>query len=78
MKRKDIALIVVIVVFAGILSLLISNAFFTPDSNKSLEAEIADPITAEFQQPDPRVFNEDAINPTKLIQIGDSNNKQPF
>lgn len=78
MKQKDIALIVVVIIFAGIVSLIISNFFFTPDSNKNLTAEIVEPITSEFQPPDNSVFNNDAINPTKLIEIGNSNNNQPF
>lgn len=78
MKQKDIVLIAIVVLFAGILSVIVSNIFFTPDSNKSLTAEIVDPINSEFQPPDKRVFNKDAINPTKLIEIGNSNNNQPF
>lgn len=78
MKQKDVLLIIVVVIFAGIFSLLISNFFFTPDSNKNLTAEKVEEITSEFQEPDSRVFNENAINPTQLIEIGDSNNTQPF
>jgi hypothetical protein len=77
-KQKDVILIAIVVIFAGFVSVLISNFFFTPDANKSQKAEIVDPITADFQQPDPRTFNNDAINPTQLIEIGDSNNNQPF
>lgn len=77
-KQKDIVLIAIVVIFAGVVSVLVSNFFFTPDASKSLNAEIVDPITANFQQPDPRTFNNDAINPTQLIEIGDSNNNQPF
>lgn len=78
MKQKDVVLIVIVILFAGIFSLVVSNFFFTPDSSKSLSAEIVDSITSEFQPPDKRVFNDTAINPTKLIEIGNSNNKQPF
>ncbi|MEX2014373.1 MAG: hypothetical protein WD885_00355 [Candidatus Saccharimonadales bacterium] len=78
MKQKDIALIAVVVIFAGIISLVVSNFFFTPDANKTLEAEVVEEITAEFPPVEESVFNKDAINPTKLIEIGDSNNKQPF
>lgn len=77
MKQKDIVLIAIVIVFAGIASLVISNIFFSPD-NKSLSAEVVDPITSEFQEPDEKVFNNKAINPTQLIEIGDSKNTQPF
>lgn len=78
MKQKDLALIIAIVFFAGVISLVVSRVFFTSGENRQLEAEVVEPITAEFKQPDTRVFNKNAINPTKLIQIGDNNNKQPF
>ncbi len=78
MKQKDIVLIVIVIVFAGIVSIVVSNFFFTPDNTKNLTAEVVDPITSDFQQPDERVFNNKAINPTQLIEIGDSKNNQPF
>ncbi|HEX5797971.1 MAG TPA: hypothetical protein VFX79_01325 [Candidatus Saccharimonadales bacterium] len=78
MKQKDIALIAVVVIFAGVVSLVVSNFFFTHDASIPLQAEVVEEITADFPPVDERVFNKDAINPTKLIEIGDSNNKQPF
>jgi len=78
MKKKDVALIIVVAVFAAIFSLLISRVLFTSGEQRQLKAEIVQPITTEFQQPDSTVFNERAINPTKLIRIGDTNNPKPF
>lgn len=78
MKQKDIVLIIVVVFFAGVFSLLISKVFFTSGANRNLTAEVVEPISENFEQPDKRVFNDKAINPTKLIQIGDSTNPQPF
>ncbi len=84
MKQKDIILIAIVVLFAGILSVIVSNFFFTTDENKSLSAEVVESIDSEFQNSEQkegleqRVFNNNAINPTKLIEIGNSNNKQPF
>ncbi|HYF96504.1 MAG TPA: hypothetical protein VD947_00525 [Patescibacteria group bacterium] len=78
MKQKDVVLIVIVVIFAGIVSIIATNFFFTPDNAKNLTAAVVDPITSDFQQPDERVFNSKAINPTQLIEIGDSKNTQPF
>lgn len=77
MKQKDLTLIVVAAIFAGVVSLVVSKFFFSSEA-RNLQAEIVEPISADFQKPDNRAFNDKAINPTKLIQIGDSNNKQPF
>lgn len=78
MQRKDMMVIVVVVIFAGIFSLLVSKFFFTSGKQQNLTAEVVQPISSEFQQPDKSVFNDRAINPTKLIQIGDTTNPQPF
>lgn len=78
MKQKDIVLILAVVFVAGIFSLLVSKVLISSGSNRNQTAQIVDPISEQFEQPDERVFNDQAINPTKLIQIGDSTNPQPF
>lgn len=78
MKQKDFLLIAVVVIVAGVISLLISNFFIAGESQRNLKAQVVEPISAEFQKPDERVFNDKAINPTQLIQIGNNNNNQPF
>lgn len=77
-QRKDLFLVIVVAVFAGIFSLVVSRIFFTSGKQRDLKAETVQPITSEFQTPDPAVFNSQAIDPTKLIQIGDTTNPQPF
>ena len=78
MKQKDIVLIVVVAFFAGIFSLIISNVVF--GSNKhGLTTQVVDEISPDFPTtPNNRIFNAKAINPTKLIRIGDTKNSQPF
>lgn len=77
-QRKDLLLIIVVAVFAGMFSLIVSRIFFTSSKQRNLQAETVQPVTADFQTPDPAVFNSQAIDPTKLIQIGDNTNPQPF
>lgn len=78
MKQKDIALIIVVIFFAAIISFAVTQMLFSTKGNKSLSAEIVEPISSEFKEPDKTVFNSDAINPTQLIQIGDQNNQNPL
>ncbi len=81
MKQKDIALFLVVAVFSAIVSVLASNLLITPSRIKQQQAEVVDPITADFTVPssNSKYFNKDSINPTKLIQIGDNpNNTVPF
>lgn len=78
MKQKDIAVIIIIVFVTGILSFFISSALFTSPKNLKTEVEVAEPISAEFGQPDKKYFNKDSVNPTQTITIGDGENQQPF
>ena len=78
MKQKDIFLIGVVVLVSGIVSLLFSSILISSPKNRQTKVEVVDPIASEFQEPDKRYFNPQAIDPTQLIQIGDSNNPQPF
>ena len=78
MKQKDLILIIVVVFFSGVISFVVSRIFITGGANRNLTAETVQPITSDFQSPDKSVFNDKAINPTQLIQIGDNKNKQPF
>ena len=78
MKQKDIALIIVVVFISGVLSLFLSNILFASPKNRQEKVAVVEPITADFQQPDKKYFNSDAIDPTQIIKIGDNNNNQPF
>lgn len=78
MKQKDIALIVVIVFFSGVISLLVSNAFFGSPAEREQKVEVVQPITAQFSKPDKRYFNKDAFDPTRQITIGQNANNDPF
>lgn len=78
MKQKDIVVIIVVGFLAAIVALLLTQALFVTKKDRELTAEIVEPISAEFSQPDKAVFNSDAINPTQLIKIGDSSNPTPF
>lgn len=77
MKQQDIAVIIIIVFFAGIFSFILSNKFFSPANDKR-EAETVSAITADFIIPDDKYFNDRSINPTRTIEIGDTNNPNPF
>ena len=78
MKQKDIVLIVVVGFFAAVVSLLLTQTIFVTQKSRDLSAEVVEPISSDFKQPDSNVFNNEAINPTQLIQIGDSNKQTPF
>jgi hypothetical protein len=78
MKKKDALLIVVVAITAGVMALVISRIFLSAPKHLQQEVEVVEPISAEFKTPDTRIFNDQAINPTRLIRIGENQNQNPF
>lgn len=78
MKQKDIALVVMVVFVSAVFSLALSKAIFGSPQKRQQKVEVVDPISADFSQPDPRYFNSKSVDPTQLIQIGNSKNSNPF
>ncbi len=80
MKQKDIALIVVIVIVSGVLSLVLSNWVIGSPKSKPQEVEVVEAISASFPlpQPDDPYFNDQSKNFTQIITIGDNPNPEPF
>lgn len=78
MKQKDIALIIVISFISAVLSFVVSNMLFSSKDARSMESAVVTPITTDFPEPDDRYFNENSVNPTQIIRIGDNTNQQPF
>jgi hypothetical protein len=77
MKQKDVALVILIAFVSAVLSLVLSRILFTSSQNQQ-EAQVVPVITASFPSPDSRYFNNNSIDPTQLIQIGNNNNQNPF
>lgn len=77
MKQKDLILIVVVGFISVIFSLLLTNFVIKP-SKHDLQAPKVDPISDSFKEPDKTYFNERSLDPTRLIQIGDGSNTDPF
>ncbi len=78
MKQKDIALIAIVVVVSGMVSFFVSKILFAVPKERQTKVEVVQAISPDFPQPDTRYFNAAAIDPTKNIRIGDTQNNQPF
>lgn len=78
MKQKDIAIIIVVVFFSGLISYFVSRAIFASPDSLETKVEVVQPITADFPEPDTRYFNDNSVNPTLTITIGEGQNQQPF
>lgn len=78
MKQKDIVLLIFVGFISGIFSIVASKYFIAPPKNRQQKVEIVEAVSAEFPQPDKKYFNANSVDPTKLINIGDKTNPQPF
>lgn len=77
MKKTDVAMIILIASISVLVSYFVANSLpFFKDANQPVTIKTADVITDSFTQPDPTVFNKNAINPTIKVIIG-SGNQQP-
>lgn len=78
MKQQDVAMIILIVGFAAVVSFFLSRALFQSGDKHQQKAAVVDVITTDFKTPNQQYFNSQSIDPTQLIKIGDSNNQNPF
>ena len=83
MKRQNIIVVAAIAIIAAILSIIISNTIFGTPQSKPIKVPVVSKITSTFpdiqNDNDYKTFlNNQALDPTQLIQIGGSNNTVPF
>lgn len=78
MKKNDIALLILIVSISLVFSYFIGKAVIGTPQQKPTKVEVAQPISATFPAPSSQIFNDQAINPTQNITIGNSNSQNPF
>lgn len=70
MKKSDIAMIILIASISVLVSYFVAKAVLGDVQNQSVKVKTADPISTNITQPDPTVFNSNAINPTVQVIIG--------
>jgi hypothetical protein len=78
MKKNDVAALVIIVAIAGVMSYFIANAVIGKPKNNPVQVESVTPIAPNFPAPDPRVFNDKAVDPTVEINGDGQSSNQPF
>lgn len=78
MKKSDTALLIVIIAISLTASFFIGRAVLAQFTQSEAQVEVTDSIEASIVPPSDTVFNPQAINPAVPINIGDSNNQQPF
>lgn len=77
MKQQDLAIIILAGFISAGLAFGVTSMLFKPSAQK-ITVEKVEQIQSQFNEPDKKVFNEQAVNPTQLIQIGDGSSANPF
>jgi len=77
MKKSDIAMIILIASISMLVAYFVAKAVIGDTQNQSVKVKTAEKISTEVTQPDPSVFNSNAINPTVEVIIGDQAQKKP-
>ena len=76
MKKSDIAMIILIASISILMAYFIGKAVIGDVQNETVKVKTAEPITTDIDEPDPSVFNSNAINPTVEVIIGDQSQSQ--
>lgn len=78
MKQKDLPIIIVVIFISAVLSFVMSRALFASSSSRDQSVDVVQTISSNFPTPDTTYFNNSAVDPTQLIQVGTNNNTNPF
>lgn len=70
MKKTDIAMIILIASVSMLVAYFVANSLLGDTQNQSVKVKTAEPISETVEEPDPTVFNPNAINPTVEVIIG--------
>ncbi|MFZ2125931.1 MAG: hypothetical protein WAV04_00260 [Candidatus Microsaccharimonas sp.] len=70
MKKTDIAMIVLIASVSILVSFFATQAIFGGAESESVKVKTVEKINADIVEPDPAIFNENAINPAVEVQVG--------
>ena len=78
MKSKDFAVLFMVAVVSGVISIILSGMIFSKPADRKQSAEVVEIITTTFDRPDSTYFNSNSVNPAQDIQIGKDPNSNPF
>ena len=77
MKKNDLAILMVAIVFSAIVSVLVSKFIF-PSTTMQQQVDVVPSISSTFPKMDSSYFNSKSIDPTQFIVIGNNSNPNPF
>lgn len=75
MKKSDIAMIILIASISVLIAYFVAKTVIGDVQNESVKVKTTEAISTDVAEPDPSVFNADAINPTVEVIIGQDQSK---
>jgi hypothetical protein len=75
MKKTDIAMIILIASVSILVAYFVGKSIFGSASMGSATVKTIVPISSNIEQPDPTIFNSNAINPSVQISIDGSSSQ---
>ena len=76
MKKTDIAAVILISVITTLIAYFIGNSVLGDPNEESIAITYMDVVAADVAQPDPEVFNTEAVNPTVEVFVGNCTDGQ--
>lgn len=73
MKKTDLAMVVLIAAVSVVAAYFITQAILGDKVTEAKKVQKVDAISSEITEPDPAIFNSQAINPTVEVQITPGN-----
>ncbi len=77
MKKSDIAMIILIASISVLAAYFVAKTVIGDVKADTVKVKTAERITTNITQPDPTVFNSNAINPTVEVIIGQAQGASP-
>lgn len=76
MKKSELAMVFLIAAGSILVAYFVGHAMFGSEKSKSVTVPTIQMIDSSFSEPDPVVFNSNAINPTIGVTLTESTNGQ--
>jgi len=71
MKKTDIAMVILIATISVMIAFFVTQSVIGSPSGETVKVKTVEKMSANVTEPDPAIFNENAINPAVKIEIND-------
>lgn len=73
MKKTDVAMVILIAAVSVLIAFFVTKGLLGSSTTQEVKVKSIESISSTVADPDPAIFNKDAINPAVEVQITPSN-----